>query len=65
MIEIRSAIPKELDVVLSPASIQMAVTVNDDVTLLDPHRTGTVNRIGGDTLEDRLASLQDDLSLTW
>ena len=56
LIEIRSAIPKELDVVLSPASIQTSVTVSDDATLIDPHRTGAVNRIGGDTLEDRLAS---------
>jgi outer membrane cobalamin receptor len=53
LVEIRSAIPRDLRVTLSVAPIETAVTVNDTATLLDPHRAGTVNRIGVEALETR------------
>lgn len=57
LIEIRSAIPKRLKIVLVVAPVTSAVDVNDGNTLLDPHRTGTINRIGRETIGDRTAAL--------
>jgi len=34
-----------------------SVTVNDAETLIDPHRSGTINRIGKGTIADRMTSL--------
>lgn len=56
-VEIRSAIASELRIQLSVAPAQTAVEVSDSATLIDPHRTGAVNRIGNDTLEHRSTSL--------
>jgi len=55
-VEIRSAIPREMRVTLSVAPIETAVTVSDTETLLDPHRAGTVNRIGAEAIEDRVTA---------
>ena len=49
VVEIRSAISVELRIQLSVAPTQTAVEVSDSDTLVDPHRTGTVNRVGSDT----------------
>src|SRR5207302_4138300 len=49
-IEIRSAIPASLEVRLSIEAKQTMVEVNAE-TLVDPHRVGTVNRIGSDALD--------------
>ncbi len=57
VVEVRSAISLELRVQLSVASTQIAVEVRDSDTLVDPHRTGTVNRVGSDTLEHRSTAL--------
>ena len=57
LVEIRSASPKELLLVLEVASVKTTVTVNADQTLLDPHEVGSVNRIGSETIADRQASL--------
>jgi outer membrane cobalamin receptor len=56
-IEIRSAIPTEYHVTLRIAPLSTSVTVNDAETLIDPHRPGTINRIGKDTIADRATSL--------
>jgi hypothetical protein len=56
LIDIRSAIPRNLKVVLSVATIASAVDVNDGDTLVDPYRTGTINRIGRETIRDRVSS---------
>src|ERR1700680_1256421 len=56
-VEIRSAIPAEYHVTLKVAPISTSVTVNDADTLIDPHRSGTINRIGKDTIQDRVTSL--------
>lgn len=57
MVEVRSAISAELRIQLSVAPSQTAVEVRDSDTLVDPRRTGTINRIGTDTLEHRSTSL--------
>jgi hypothetical protein len=57
VVEIRAAISVELRIQLSVAPNQTAVEVRDSDTLVDPHRTGTVNRVGSDTLEHRSTAL--------
>jgi len=44
-------------VTLRIAPMSTSVTVNDADTLIDPHRSGTINRIGKDTIADRTTSL--------
>ena len=56
-LEIRSAVPTEYHLALSLAAVNTSVTVQDTDTLVDPHRTGTINRIGSDTIEDRSTAL--------
>lgn len=56
-LEIRSAMPAEYHVTLNVAAVNTSVVVNDADTLIDPHRTGTINRVGSETLEYRLTSL--------
>ncbi|MGB0035796.1 MAG: TonB-dependent receptor [Candidatus Acidiferrales bacterium] len=56
-VEIRSNIPAEYHVQLRLASVNTSVAVNDSETLIDPHRTGTINRIGSDMIRDRTTSL--------
>ncbi len=57
VVELRSAISVELRIQLSVATTQTAVEVRDSDTLVDPHRTGTLNRVGSDTLEHRSTAL--------
>lgn len=57
LIEIRSAIPRQLKVVLGVAPLETAVTVSEEDTLTDPHRTAPTNRIGAETLRDRETAL--------
>ena len=56
-IEIRSAVPVYRSVQMSLASVNTSVTVQDRFTLLDPHRAGSVNEIGQQTIQDRKTSL--------
>ncbi len=56
LIDIRSALPKELKVELALGAVETSVTVSADETLIDPLATNSANRIGGDTITDRLAS---------
>jgi len=57
-LEIRSALPTDHQFTLSISPLSTAVTVNAiDKTLIDPHRTGTINRIGSDEIDTRVASL--------
>jgi hypothetical protein len=56
LVEVRSAVPAELHVVLSVAEVSTNIVVNDSQTLVDPHRTGAINQIGEDTLERRSIS---------
>jgi hypothetical protein len=57
-VEIRSALPAEHQFTLSISPLSTALTVNAlNETLIDPHRTGTINRIGSDEIDTRVASL--------
>ncbi len=56
-LEIRSALPTAYRVTLSPAAIDAHVTVTVGETLLDPRQTVAVQRIGADTLRQRMAAL--------
>jgi outer membrane cobalamin receptor len=56
-IEVRSAIPGEFTAKLSIAAANTSVVVNGADTLIDPHRTGDINRIGLDMIQDRVSSL--------
>jgi outer membrane cobalamin receptor len=56
-IEIRSAIPFDYTVKLSIAAANTSVVVNGTDTLIDPHRTGDINRIGSEMIQDRMGSL--------
>jgi len=56
VVEIRSAAPEEFRISLSLESVNTSVTVKDSDTLVDPHRTGNVNRVGSETLENRPAA---------
>ncbi len=57
LVEIRSAIPSEIRIGLNLPALNTSVTVSDQETLVDPHRTGTIQRIGQDAIETRPASL--------
>ena len=56
-VEIRSAIPAEYHVTLRIALLSTSVTVKDEDTLIDPHSSGAINRIGKDEINDRVTSL--------
>jgi outer membrane cobalamin receptor len=56
-VEVRSAVPLEYTAKLSIAAANTSVVVNDSETLIDPHRTGDINRLGTDAIENRLSSL--------
>jgi hypothetical protein len=57
MVEVGSAVPEEFRISLSLASVNTSVTVRDTETLVDPHRTGSVERIGAETIENRPTAL--------
>ena len=56
-IEIRSAIPADYHVTLRIAPLSTSVIVTDAATLIDPHRSGTINQIGKDAIAERTTSL--------
>ena len=56
-IDIRSAVPSNLALNLSVASVSTSVTVSDSGTLIDPYRAGSVNQIGSEMIQNRLSSL--------
>jgi hypothetical protein len=56
-VEIRSAIPIEYAIRLTLAPVTTSVTVRDEDTLIDPHRSGSANEIGAETIQNRPTSL--------
>jgi hypothetical protein len=56
-LDVRSVVPIEKRVTLTIAALSTSVTVSDSDTVIDPHRTGSVNRIGSETLKSRTTSL--------
>jgi TonB-dependent receptor-like protein/carboxypeptidase family protein len=57
LVDLQSVLPTEYHVTLSLAPLQAQVTVAPDATLLDQHRTNTLNQIGADTLQHRMTAL--------
>jgi len=57
IVEMSSAIPLTVRLVLQPGPATISVTVNPAQTLLDPHAAGKVYRIGHDQIATRAASL--------
>jgi len=57
LIEVRSALPIEYIVKLSIAAMSTAIQVTAKSTMLDPDRTGTINRIDSQAIADRASSL--------
>lgn len=55
-VEIRSAAPTDYTAKLRIAASSSSVEVNDSETLIDPYRTGSINRIGADQILDRESS---------
>jgi outer membrane cobalamin receptor len=56
-VEVRSAVPAELRVTLGLAPLSTSVMVTDvGTTLIDPHRAGTINRLGSEEIDSRTAS---------
>ncbi len=56
-VEVRSAVPADYHITLGIAPASTSVVVNAAETLIDPHNTGTINRIGTDLIEGRTTSL--------
>lgn len=56
-IEVRSAVPIECTIRLALASVSESVTVQTSETLIDPHRTDSVNEVGAETIQTRPTSL--------
>ena len=57
MIEVRSSIPVEYSIQLAIASLSTSVTVQAQDTLIDPHRSSSVDEIGSETIASRTTSL--------
>src|SRR5690348_3106211 len=55
--EIRSAIPVQYEVKLAVAEVNTAVVVKEQETLIDPHRSGSTDQVGTQTIEERVSSL--------
>lgn len=56
-IEIRTATPTDFTAKLAIAASNSSVQVNETDTLIDPYRTGSINRIGEQQIADRENSL--------
>ena len=56
-VEVRSALPISFVAQLSVASVQSSVTVKDEQTLVDPHSTGSSDRLGREMIDTRTTSL--------
>ena len=56
LVEIRSETPLDYHVTLRVGVVETTVVVSDSETLLDAHRTGSLNHLGPDTLRDRRAT---------
>jgi TonB-dependent Receptor Plug Domain len=56
-IDIHSSIPIEYRIQLVLSTVNQSVTVNAANTLIDPDQAGSVNRVGADTIQDRLGSI--------
>jgi hypothetical protein len=56
-VEIRSAIPLDRAIRLKLGSVSASVKVSASDTLIDPYRSGSINVLGPETIENRLTAL--------
>ncbi|HEX6821498.1 MAG TPA: TonB-dependent receptor [Candidatus Sulfotelmatobacter sp.] len=56
-IDVRSAVPVEYSIKLNLPSVNTSITVQAAETLVDPHRSTSVNEIGEQTIQTRTTSL--------
>ncbi len=56
LVEIRSALPKELSVKLAVEPVQTTVEVSTDETLIDPYATSSAKKIGREMVKDRTSA---------
>lgn len=56
-LEIRSALPLERTIRLQVATVSETVQVKAADTLIDPHRPGSVNELGSESIQNRLTAL--------
>ena len=56
-VELRSVVPTEYSAKLTIAAANVSVEVHDSETLIDPYRTGTINRIGTEPIQNRISPL--------
>ena len=56
-VDITSPLPAERMIRLEIAPTESSVTVTTDETLIDPDRAGSVNRIGLETIQERVSSI--------
>src|SRR5579875_316753 len=56
-INIQSALPQELKIVLGPEQVRTLVTVNTDEQLINPESTNFTDQIGVSTIQDRVTSM--------
>jgi outer membrane cobalamin receptor len=52
VVEIRSELPTDVEVRLSLEAVKTVVEVRDSDTLVDPHRVGTINRVGQEVIQN-------------
>ena len=57
LIEIRSEVPRTLDVVLGIQPIETAVGVRESDTMMDPNRTGAAYYVGSEQIKERNTGL--------
>jgi hypothetical protein len=57
LVEIGSAVPREVKVTLGVEALPTEVTVSDSATLLDAHRTGVVNQIGEQQIQEQESAI--------
>ncbi|HTX75156.1 MAG TPA: TonB-dependent receptor [Terracidiphilus sp.] len=56
-VTIRSALPVDRAIQLRVAPVSLSVTVHASGTLMDPYRTGSVNEMGRQTIQNQLTAL--------
>lgn len=57
LVDVDSVVPREYRITLTPAPVQAQVTVRADDTLLDTRQVSAVNRLGFDTMQQRITTL--------
>jgi len=55
IVEVHSEVPVNLGITLGVAPVTTQVNVNDELTLIDPTRTGTIYSIGQQTIHEELS----------